>query len=156
VEAHAPDNASTATASAPRDGLSSMSYMCIAVVVADLERSIEWYGRVLGFAESARIRIDGANVALLEGCGTLLEFLQYDERSVTTVPSLFAEPPEHLRPVGNKFLVFKVNDLDNASDQLEAKGVPIIWRDKNLAPGIRSTAIRDIDGNFVHIIDHTS
>jgi Glyoxalase/Bleomycin resistance protein/Dioxygenase superfamily len=60
VEAHAPDNASTATASAPRDGLSSMSYMCIAVVVADLERAIEWYGRVLGFAESVRIRSVGA------------------------------------------------------------------------------------------------
>jgi catechol 2,3-dioxygenase-like lactoylglutathione lyase family enzyme len=156
VEAHAPDNASTATASASGDGLSSMSYMCIAVVVADLERSIEWYGHILGFAESARIRIDGASVALLEGCGTLLEFLQYDERSVTTVPSLFAEPPEHLRPVGNKFLVFTVNDLDSASDQLEVKGVPIIWREKTLAPGIRSTAIRDMDGNFVHIIDHRS
>jgi hypothetical protein len=69
---------------------------------------------------------------------------------------LFPEPPEHLRPVGNKFLVFTVNDLDSASDQLEVKGVPIIWRDKTLAPGIRSTAIRDMDGNFVHIIDHRS
>jgi hypothetical protein len=69
VEAHAPDNASTATASASGDGLSSMSYMCIAVVVADLERSIEWYGRVVGFAESARIRIDGANMALLGSAG---------------------------------------------------------------------------------------
>jgi hypothetical protein len=33
-------------------------------------------------------------------------------------------------------------------------GVPIIWRGKTLSPGIVSTAIRDFDGNFVHIVQH--
>lgn len=44
-----------------------------------------------------------------------------------------------------------VADLERASDELESKGVPIIWRGKTLSPSIRSTAIRDLDGNFVHI-----
>jgi hypothetical protein len=61
---------------------------------------------------------------------------------VTTVPSLFAEPPEHLRPRGNKFLVFTVEDLDRASDELESKGVRIIWRERQcrLAFGPRPSA----------------
>jgi catechol 2,3-dioxygenase-like lactoylglutathione lyase family enzyme len=144
----------SATATTSGHGLESLTYTCTAVVVADLDRAIEWYGHYLGFSERARMRIDGANVALLEGAGTQLEFLQYDDGSVTTEPSLFAEPPEHLRPMGNKFLVFTVEDLERASDELESKGVPIIWRGKTLSPGVRSTAVRDLDGNFVHIVHH--
>ena len=143
-----------AAATAPGGGLESLTFACTAVVVADLDCAVEWYGHHLGFRECARMRIEGANVALVEGGGTQLEFLQYDAGSVTTEPSLFAEPPEHLRPRGNKFLVFTVEDLERASDELENKGVPIIWREKTLSPGIRSTAIRDLDGNFVHIVHH--
>lgn len=91
-------DAATATATTLGGGLESLTYACTAVVVADLDRAIEWYGRYLGFTESARTRIDGANVALLKGAGTQLEVLQYDDGSVTTVPSLFAELPEHLAP----------------------------------------------------------
>jgi hypothetical protein len=58
---------------------------------------------------------------------------------------LCADPPHHLLPRGNKFLAFAVDDLQRATDQLRDKGVPIIWRDKQLAPGIRSTAIRDVE-----------
>ena len=143
-----------ATAAPAGSGLESLTYACTAVVVADLDRAVEWYGHYLGFTESARMRIEGASLALLEGAGTQLEFLQYDDGSVATAPSLFADPPEHLRPRGNKFLVFTVEDLDRASDELESKGVPIIWRGKTLSPGIRSTAIRDLDDNFVHIVEH--
>jgi catechol 2,3-dioxygenase-like lactoylglutathione lyase family enzyme len=75
-------------ATAAGGGLESLTYANTAVVVTDLDRAIEWYGRHLGFTERARVRIDGANVALLEGAGTQLEFLQYDDGSVTTVPSL--------------------------------------------------------------------
>jgi catechol 2,3-dioxygenase-like lactoylglutathione lyase family enzyme len=151
MEARIHDDLPAAT---PGRGLDSLTYTTTAVVVAELDSAIEWYGHVLGFAEFARMKIDGAGLALLEGCGTQLEFLQYDESSVVTAPSLFADPPEHLRPIGNKFLVFAVDDLDRASDQLEDKGVRFIWRSKALAPGITSTAIRDMDANFVHIVHH--
>ncbi len=147
-------DAAAGAVSAAGGGLESLTYACTAVVVADLDRAIAWYGHHLGFTECARMRIEGADVALLEGAGTQVEFLQYDQGSVTTVPSLFADPPEHLRPMGNKFLVFTVEDLDSASEELESKGAPIIWRAKTLSPGIRSTAIRDLDGNFVHIVEH--
>ncbi|MDT5212211.1 MAG: glyoxylase family protein [Mycobacterium sp.] len=108
----------------------------------------------LGFTEHARVRIDGANVVLLEGAGTQLELIESDGPSVSTEPSLFADPPHHLLPKGNKFLVFAVEDLTRATDQLRDKGVLILWRDKQLAPGIRSTAIRDVEDNFIHIVQH--
>jgi catechol 2,3-dioxygenase-like lactoylglutathione lyase family enzyme len=150
---HSRTEPSVITAS-PGRGLESLTFACTAIAVIDLDRAIDWYGSILGFTTLARIPIEGATVALLEGAGTQLEFLQRNEPSVSTEPSLFADPPDHLLPAGNKFLVFRVDDLVLASDQLEQKGVPIIWREKTLAPGIVSTAIRDFDGNFVHIVQH--
>jgi catechol 2,3-dioxygenase-like lactoylglutathione lyase family enzyme len=139
---------------APGRGLDSLAFACTVVVVADIDRSSQWYQSVLGFTEHARVRIDGANVVLLEGAGTQLEPIEGDGPTVTTEPSLCADPPHHLLPKGNKFLAFAVEDLQRATDQLRDKGVPIIWRDKQLAPGIRSTAIRDVEDNFIHIVQH--
>jgi catechol 2,3-dioxygenase-like lactoylglutathione lyase family enzyme len=143
-----------AAVSAPGRGLDSLTYACTVIVVADLDRSAHWYQTVLGFTEHARVRIDGANVVLLQGAGTQLELIEGDGPTVSTEPSLCAEPPHHLLPKGNKFLAFAVEDLQSATDQLRDKGVPIIWHDKQLAPGIRSTAIRDVEDNFIHIVQH--
>jgi catechol 2,3-dioxygenase-like lactoylglutathione lyase family enzyme len=143
-----------AAVSAPRRGLDSLAFACTVIVVDDLDRCVLWYESVFGFTEQARVRIDGANVVLLEGAGTQLELIQGDGPTVSTEPSLCADPPHHLLPKGNKFLAFAVEDLQRATDQLRDKGVPIIWRDKQLAPGIRSTAIRDVEDNFIHILQH--
>jgi catechol 2,3-dioxygenase-like lactoylglutathione lyase family enzyme len=143
-----------ATVSAPGRGLDSLAFACTVIVVADLDRSQQWYQSTLGFTELARVRIDGANVVLLQGAGTQLELIEGDGPTVSTEPSLCADPPHHLLPRGNKFLAFAVEDLTRATDQLRDKGVPIIWRDKQLAPGIRSTAIRDVEDNFIHIVQH--
>jgi catechol 2,3-dioxygenase-like lactoylglutathione lyase family enzyme len=143
-----------AALSAPGSGLDSLAFACTVIVVADLDRSSQWYQSILGFTEHARVRIDGANVVLLEGAGTQLELIEGDGPTVSTEPSLCADPPHHLLPKGNKFLAFAVKDLRRATDQLREKGVQIIWRDKQLAPGIRSTAIRDVEDNFIHIVQH--
>src|SRR5712671_3059206 len=121
---------------APGAGLDSLAFACTVIVVADIDRSSQWYQSVLGFTEHARVRIDGANVVLLQGAGTQLELIQGDGPTVSTEPSLCADPPHHLLPKGNKFLAFAVEDLQRATDELRDKGVSIIWRDKQLAPGI--------------------
>jgi catechol 2,3-dioxygenase-like lactoylglutathione lyase family enzyme len=137
-------------------GLASIAYNCVAVVVADLDRASQWYQDVLGLHETVRLAIDGASVALLDGAGTRVELICGDRPSVPAVPSLFADPPDHLLPTGNKFLVFDVADLAVAGVELKAKGVHFVWEQKDLAPGFRSSAIRDGDGNFIHIFEQHS
>jgi hypothetical protein len=43
------------------------------------------------------------------------------------------------------------DDLSAATAELEERDVTIVWREKELAPGWRSTAIRDMDGNLINV-----
>lgn len=68
------------------------------------------------------------------------------------IEAIFAVPPDHLLPIGNKTLILKVPDLSLATRELEEKGVTFEWKEMDLSGnGIRNTMIRDIDENFISI-----
>jgi catechol 2,3-dioxygenase-like lactoylglutathione lyase family enzyme len=133
-------------------GLATASFYNVAIVVSSIDRAVEWYGRVFGFVEQARGPIAEGTVALMNGAGVTLEILEWGLEEEPIRPEvLFADPPYHLLPVGNKILVFNVDDLSAATTEFEECGVTIVWREKELAPGWRSTAIRDMDGNLINV-----
>jgi catechol 2,3-dioxygenase-like lactoylglutathione lyase family enzyme len=134
-------------------GLASLALHNLATVVSDLEVAVEWYERVLGFSCEARATIAEGDVAVLGGCGMRLELLTPSRMGQPPVrlDPLFADPPGHLLAIGNKFLVLEVDDLTRASAELAELSVTILWREKELAPGWVSTAIRDCDGNLINI-----
>jgi glyoxylase I family protein len=134
-------------------GLTSLTLHNLATVVSDLDAAVDWYERVLGFSCEARAAIAEGDVAVLKGCGMRLELLTPSrmEQPPVRLDPLFADPPGHLLAIGNKFLVFEVDDLARASTELAELSVTILWREKELAPGWVSTAIRDCDGNLIHI-----
>jgi catechol 2,3-dioxygenase-like lactoylglutathione lyase family enzyme len=133
-------------------GLATASFYNVAIVVSSIDRAVEWYGRVFGFVEQARGPIAEGTVALMNGCGVTLEILEWGLEEEPIRPAvLFADPPYHLLPVGNKILVFNVDDLSAATAEFDELGVTIVWREKELAPGWRSTAIRDMDGNLINV-----
>jgi catechol 2,3-dioxygenase-like lactoylglutathione lyase family enzyme len=134
-------------------GLTSLTLHNLATVVSDLDAAVDWYQRVLGFSCQARIDLAEGEVAVLSGAGVQLELLtpsRMDEAPVR-LDALFAPPPRHLLAIGNKFLVFEVDDLARASAELAELSVEILWREKELAPGWVATAIRDCDGNLINI-----
>jgi catechol 2,3-dioxygenase-like lactoylglutathione lyase family enzyme len=135
-------------------GLASLTLHNLATVVSDMDAAIEWYERVLGFRLAARADIAEGEVVLLVGAGTQLELAhpsRLDQPQVRLAP-LFADPPRHVLPIGNKFLVFEVDDLAQASAELADKSVTFVWREKEIAPGFFATAIRDFDGNLINIL----
>jgi catechol 2,3-dioxygenase-like lactoylglutathione lyase family enzyme len=125
----------------------------LAVTVTDLDASIEWYRRVLGFRCEARVDIAEGEVAVLGGAGMRIELLMASRMAEQPVwlEQLFADPPSHLLVIGNKFVVFEVDDLARASAELDDLSVTILWREKELAPGFVATAIRDLDRNLINI-----
>jgi catechol 2,3-dioxygenase-like lactoylglutathione lyase family enzyme len=123
----------------------------ITTTVSDIDASVEWWHRVFGLELIARSRFDAidADAAFLRGPGFQLELLQTSDGF--RVPELTADPPAHIRPIGTKALVFRVEDLTAATHAFRELGVSIVWSEQDLGDGSISTAIRDNDGNFVNV-----
>ncbi|MFF3517979.1 VOC family protein [Streptomyces sp. NPDC002573] len=123
----------------------------VTISVSDLDASIQWWNRVFGLTLLAKSRFDaiGADVAFLEGPGFRLELLQPADG--VRIPELTAEPPAHIRPIGNKALVFRVEDLAGVTRTFRDLGVTTVWEQMDLGDGSISTAIRDNDGNLINV-----
>ncbi|CAM5378996.1 VOC family protein [Streptomyces viridochromogenes] len=119
--------------------------------VSDLDASIAWWRRVFGLTLLAKSRFEaiGADVAFLEGPGFRLELLQPADG--VRVPELMADPPDHVRAIGNKALVFRVEDLASVTQTFRELGVTTVWEQMDLGDGSISTAIRDSDGNLINV-----
>jgi catechol 2,3-dioxygenase-like lactoylglutathione lyase family enzyme len=136
------------------DGLQSLALSNLAFTVKDIDATIKWYGDVFGFEVLKRASFDaiGAKVAFLNFADINLEILEISGQ--IRIPEMFANPPDHLLPVGNKTLVLKVKDLALATKELEEKGVEFAWKTLNLTEdGSPNTMIRDLDGNFISIFE---
>ncbi|MET7741873.1 VOC family protein [Streptomyces sp. NPDC005385] len=135
------------------DGQPSFAYSLhnVTISVSDLDASIAWWHRVFGLTLLAKSRFDaiGADVAFLEGPGFRLELLQPADG--IRIPELTAEPPAHVRPIGNKALVFRVEDLASVTQTFRDMGVTTVWEQMDLGDGSISTAIRDNDGNLINV-----
>lgn len=124
-----------------------------ALAVEDLGRAIAWWRDVLGFDLISRARVNAVNAeaAIVRGAGIEIELLEAPGRY--RIEALFADPPEHLQPVGNKALVFETADLAGLTAELENRGVTFVWKSVDLGPAIGvGTAIRDGEGNLISFI----
>ena len=134
------------------NGLQSLHFHNLAFTVSDIEKTIHWYETTLGFKVLSRTALPAASaqVAFLQLADIQLEVLQ--AKGSFRLNELFADAPHHLLPIGNKSLVLQVNDLHQATRELEAKGVTFAWKEVDLSgEGHFSTMIRDNDGNFINI-----
>jgi catechol 2,3-dioxygenase-like lactoylglutathione lyase family enzyme len=141
------------TQTSHNQGLTSLSLNNVAVSVSDIDRSVEWYKRVLGFKLASRTTFPpvSAEVAFLSRPGFSLELLQVPNN--IKISEVYASPPAHLRPLGYKAIVFDVDNLKAASEELKTMDVTIVWSQQVIDPstGLTSTLIRDPDGNLINI-----
>lgn len=137
------------------DGLKSLSLYNIAFTVSDIEKSIFWYSEILNFnllsKQSFEIPTGKVEAAILEGAGIKIELLKFPNGK--RIEELFAPAPMHLIPIGNKAIVFQVENLKLTSQELEVKGVTFVWREQYIAGDkMLCTMVEDIDGNKINIV----
>lgn len=140
-----------ACASAPPREASVRPYV-VALSVADLDRSIEFYGKHFGFAEVERLAIppEGSALAFLARDGFRIELVQV----TGSVPRVTPDPANDATLRGLVKLGFAVTEIDALTERLRGAGVPVI-----VAPfddtkrGFRGGIVRDPDGNMIGLYE---
>lgn len=97
-----------------------------AVSVRNLEESVEWYDRVLGFKLIRTDCIPGISVrtAHMTGYGILLEI--FDAENSKPLPDSRKHPNDDLKVQGNKYFSISISDRDLTKRELEELGVKIV------------------------------
>lgn len=124
----------------------------LAISVSDIDQSVEWYHKVLGFSLLGKADFTAINAkgAFMEGLGMRIELLQSGDGF--RIEEMFAAPPAHIRPVGNKALIVYVDNLKETTLWLEEQNVDFAFKNLPLNDqGLTSTVIKDPDGNFISV-----
>jgi lactoylglutathione lyase len=116
---------------------------------ADIQRAADFYGRVLGFAETYRFPYEGEpeHIEFHVGDATIAVSSQAGLRSHGMPPATPGHPFE---------LGIKTDNVDAAVDELRAAGVAIIKEPSMSPAGIRYAYIADPDGNWISLYQNVS
>jgi methylmalonyl-CoA/ethylmalonyl-CoA epimerase len=123
----------------------------VGVSVPDLEASIDWYQRVLGFELLRRLRIETipADVAILKHGAMHIELFQAS--GAKPLPPERREPDLDVRTHGNKHIAFGVADVDAFAQELRRRGADVVWV-KHFPNGGANIFIRDNAGNLIEFL----
>ncbi len=118
----------------------------VEIVTDQPDETERFYTEVLGFKVKSRDRIERSgrgvpmNLAYLDLGGTTVELISYEGAAVDPAPRT-----EHL---GYRMIALEVEDMQQAADYLNEKGVAIVW-----GPRVRETYARAeiCDPNGYHI-----
>jgi methylmalonyl-CoA/ethylmalonyl-CoA epimerase len=123
----------------------------VGVSVPDLEASVDWYRRVLGFVPVRRLRIESipADVAILKHGAMHIELFQ--AAGAKPLPAERREPDSDVRTHGNKHIAFAVADVEPFAAELRRRGADVVWV-KHFEHGGANIFIRDNAGNLIEFL----
>lgn len=117
----------------------------VGLAVTDLGRMLDFYTSVLGFAAEP-----GENDAwLTHGNATIYLFVTHprDNTSIERTADLYADPP------GLDHLALRVADVEQASAELEAKGVRFVGSIVGAPGEFRYRGFSDPEGNMLYLVE---
>ena len=116
----------------------------VALRVRDIEKSLDFYSRVLGM--QVEWRPDPRNAYLTSGNDNLALHEAEDPAQLAVGP---ATSLDHFG-----FFVSRPEQVDEWARRLETRGVPLVQQPKTHRDGARSIYFRDPDGNLLQLLHH--
>lgn len=131
------------------DRLSTFDH--IGVVVQDLEATIGWYSKHLGFERQTEFAFPGTKVAFIARGPLRLELFQVD--GALPMQPERKEAVSNLGIGGINHFAITVDDLDATVAELQAKGVELAYALSDVPDGSgdRWTFVRDNEGMLVEL-----
>lgn len=117
----------------------------LGIVVKDVEGCLRFYGEHLGLARLGDLPVPGGTMYRFQAGSSLIKLLHMGGGQPATPPGLAGA-------LGYRYYTITVDDLDAAAAELEAKGVPMVLRPRELVPGLRVAMVTDPDGNVVELL----
>lgn len=123
----------------------------VGVIVQDLEVSIAWYSKHLGFERKSEFGFPGGQVAFIARGSLRLELFQIEGASPMAAERKQAE--SNLTIGGINHFAIVVDDLDETVAELQANGVELAYslNDVPDGSGDRWTFIRDNEGMLIEL-----
>lgn len=132
----------------PLDGMQP-DHVCIGV--QDIEAAIAWYRDILGFEVDHRWSVPelpGFQLAYIQKNGYRIELIDSGEEGSGEPEDLSFD--EFLRVRGFSHVCFRVENVDDATVEVEARGVKIDMPPTDFPDnGRRIAFFRDLDGNYI-------
>lgn len=121
------------------------------VSVPSLDDAIAWYGRVLGFEEERRFRIEPARASVAFIRKGPLRFELFEVDDAAPLPEDRRTPDADLKTHGNKHVAFCIEDLDAFLAEMEEKQADVAFVVRQKFG--KGCFIRDCAGNLIEFVE---
>jgi len=122
-----------------------------AISVPNMDETLEWYDRVLGFKLEKRFPIPAipADVAIIKNGDLRMEVFEVAEAK--TMTDNRRDPNLDNYTHGNKHVSFAIRHVESFGEELKRRGADIIWI-KRMEHGA-NIFIRDNSGNIIEFVE---
>jgi catechol 2,3-dioxygenase-like lactoylglutathione lyase family enzyme len=129
----------------------------VAVSCTNIETSKAWYMKMFDFKPgySTYLPDIGADFLVLKRDDLKVELISQEGSRRSETADLV--PPAHVSVAYIIAIVFSIDDLEADTAALEAKGAVFVWKNLQLSDdGLKSSMLRDPDGNMVNVLQYPS
>jgi len=128
-----------------------ISHHHVGISVPNVEESIAWYHKMLGFEVVTRMKQQGMTVGHIRRGNCYIELFQVE--GAKPLPEYRRDPSADLRVHGLAHMAFQVADVQAAIKELKAKGAEIAMNPVD-TPGVAFAFVRDNAGNCFELIQY--
>jgi len=128
----------------------------IGIMTNDLQKSVKFYTRVLGFSIATTMEMAeaGLSAVFIEKAGSKIELMEYRGKNAPgRSKGVEISIGGHSIPI-NDHITFSVDNIEHTVNEFKEKGIIFSLEPMELEGGIKLASFKDPDGVLIELIEH--